>query len=66
MKKYYAPELKVVNLNIQNVIAASTYEGDNPIPVIRPDEAVKDQLDFVEDISSDLFGNETFGSAEEW
>lgn len=43
MKKYNTPELKVVNLNIQSLMAAS-YEGDNPIPVITPEEAAKENV----------------------
>lgn len=45
MKKYNTPELKVVNLNIQSImVAASQYEGDNPIPVITPQEAAKENI----------------------
>lgn len=43
MKKYIAPELEVEDLNIQSLMAAS-YEEDNPIPVITPEEAAKENV----------------------
>lgn len=59
MKKYESPELTMITMHTQNIM-----ESSNPIPPIHGGDAVKD-FDF-EDISSDLFGNESFGGAEEW
>lgn len=64
MKKYESPKMTMVMMNVQKVIASSLYEDDNPLPIIHPDQAVKEFG--LEDISSDLFGNESFGGAEEW
>ena len=61
MKKYESPELKVLSINVKNVMLG----GSNPVPGLDPIDAVKD-FGFAEDIESDLFGNESFGGAEEW
>lgn len=52
MKKYNAPEIKVLSINVQSMIAQSYVPGIDP----NPQEMVKDN-DF-EDIESSLFGGE--------
>lgn len=54
MKKYNAPEIKVLSINVQSMIAQSSeyVPGIDP----NPQEMVKDN-DF-EDIESSLFGGE--------
>lgn len=59
MKKYNTPELKVMNISLQSMIATSTTTPGLDEPVV---VEIKD----FEDISSDLFGGESFGGAEEW
>lgn len=63
MKKYESPEFKVLSINVKNVMLGGSDE--NPVPGLDPVDAVKD-FGFAEDIESDLFGNESFGTAEEW
>lgn len=60
MKKYESPEFKVLSINMHSIMLGGS--DVNPVPGLEPEEAVKD----FEDISSDLFGNESFGGAEEW
>lgn len=60
-KNYLEPVLEVQSIALQSMIANSFEMGIETDPTTG-DAPIKD----FEDISSDLFGNESFGTAEEW
>lgn len=63
MKKYESPEFKVLSINMHSIMLGGS--DVNPVPGYN-DVPDGEYIKSFEDISSDLFGGESFGGAEEW